>query len=215
MVAYEPDDWASIVARGTARRWRPGAVLWREEEETDHVLALESGRVKAVAVAPTGREVLFCIREPGELVGEYSAIDGRPRSASIVALDAVHGYLLSAAAFNELLDERPRISLHLLRDLAGQLRQASRSAVDLGTGDIDQRVARRLLDLAERFGEYNGGVVAVSLNLTQDDLASWVGASREAINRSLRSMRENGHIETGRQRIMVTDVAGLRSVAGV
>jgi CRP-like cAMP-binding protein len=102
-----------------------------------------------------------------------------------------------------------------LRTLADQIREAATRTADRDTGDTTSRVARRLVMLAERYGEYNGPVVEVNLPITQEDLAGWVGATREATSRSLGRLRELGCLRTSRQRIVVLDVPTLRGVAAV
>jgi CRP/FNR family cyclic AMP-dependent transcriptional regulator len=161
----------------------------------------------------SGREILLAVKEAGELVGELSVIDGRPRSATATALDSVDAVVVPAPAFAEFIESHPRIAVRLLRALAAQIRDADRRSVDRDTGDITCRVARRLVDLAERLGEHRGSGLEITLALSQDDLAAWVGATREATSRALGRLRAEGALTTGRQRIVLTDLAALRSRA--
>lgn len=200
--------------RGRPVRFRAGQAMLREGETDGTVLAIEEGRAKVTLLAPTGRDVLLAWKVPGDLVGEYAALDGRPRAASVTAVEPVTALALTARAFLEFLDARPHVAVSMLRQLAGQLRQAGRDSLDREASDVTTRVARRLVDLAERHGEFNGGCLAVSLHLSQDELASWVGATREAANRALGELRASGCVTTGRQRIVVSDLAALRSLAG-
>ena len=105
------------------------------------------------------------------------------------------------------------MAVRLLRTLAAQIREAATRTADRDTGDTTSRVARRLVSLAERYGEYNGPVVEVNLPITQEDLAGWVGATREATSRSLGRLRDLGCLKTGRQRIVLLDVPALRGLA--
>ena len=204
------EEWRALEAAGRPRRYRARQRLFRESEPGDHVIAILTGRVNVSVQTRSGREILLAVKEPGDLVGELSAIDGRPRSATAVALEPVEALVVTAPAFVEFIERHPRIAVRLLRTLAAQIRDADRRSVDRDTGDITCRVARRLVDLAERFGEHRGSGVEVTLVLGQDDLAAWVGATREATSRALGRLRAEGWLTTGRQRIVLTDLAALR-----
>jgi CRP/FNR family cyclic AMP-dependent transcriptional regulator len=204
------DEWQTLEANGRSRRFRARQRLFREGEPGDHVLAIRSGRVKVSVQTQSGREILLAVKEPGDLVGELSAIDGRPRSATAIALDPVDALVVPAPRFAEFIEGHPRIAVRLLRALSAQIRDADRRSVDRDTGDITCRVARRLVDLAERLGEHRGSGLEITLVLSQDDLAAWVGATREATSRALGRLRTEGWLTTGRQRIVLTDLAALR-----
>jgi CRP/FNR family transcriptional regulator, cyclic AMP receptor protein len=207
------DEWRSLEVYGRPRRFRTRQRLFREGEPGDHVLAIRSGRVKVSVQTRSGREILLAVKEPGDLVGELSVIDGRPRSATAIALDPVDALVVPAPAFAEFVESHPRIAVRLLRTLAAQIRDADRRSVDRDTGDITCRVARRLVDLAERLGEHRGSGMEITLALSQDDLAAWVGATREATSRALGGLRADGCLTTGRQRIVLTDLPALRRKA--
>ncbi|HTN78767.1 MAG TPA: Crp/Fnr family transcriptional regulator [Acidimicrobiales bacterium] len=207
------EEWDDLAALGRHRTYRKGQVIFREGQPGGTVLAIRSGVVKISVVTPTGRDILLAVKEAGSLVGELAAIDGRPRSATATALDAVGAVALPDHAFNDFLDRHPRMAVRLLRTLAAQIREAATRTADRDTGDTTSRVARRLVSLAERYGEYNGPVVEVNLPITQEDLAGWVGATREATSRSLGRLRDLGCLKTGRQRIVLLDVPALRGLA--
>jgi CRP/FNR family cyclic AMP-dependent transcriptional regulator len=204
------EEWRALEAAGRPRRYRPRQRLFREGEPGDHVIAILTGRVKVSVQTRSGREILLAVKEPGDLVGELSAIDGRPRSATAVALEPVDALVVTAPAFVDFIEGHPRIAVRLLRALAAQIRDADRRSVDRDTGDITCRVARRLVDLAERLGEHRGSGIEVTLVVGQDDLAAWVGATREATSRALGRLRAEGWLTTGRRRIVLTDLPALR-----
>jgi CRP-like cAMP-binding protein len=208
------DEWRSLERAGRGRRFRARQVLFREGDPGGAVFAMRAGRVKVSVHTPEGREILLAVKEPGELLGELSAIDGRPRSATATALELVDAVVLPPDAFTAFIENHPRIAVGLLRALAAQLRETDRRSAERDTGDIVERVARRLVDLAGRFGEHRGSGVEIALGLSQDDLAGWVGASREATSRALARLRTDGCISTARGRITLCDVAALRHRAG-
>ena len=207
------EEWRALEAAGRRRHYRARQRLFREGEPGDHVIAVVAGRVKVSVQTRSGREILLAVKEPGDLVGELSAIDGRPRSATAVALEPVDTVVVTAPAFVEFIEGHPRIAVRLLRALAAQIRDADRRSVDRDTGDITCRVARRLVDLAERTGEHRGSGIEVTLVVGQEDLAAWVGATREATSRALGRLRAEGWLTTGRRRIVLTDLPALRQRA--
>jgi CRP-like cAMP-binding protein len=157
--------------------------------------------------------MLLAVRGMGALLGEVSAIDGLPRSASVVALEPLEALVLSAEDFLSFLQANWRVSRVLMRMLCARMRDADRKRTEFGIFDATSRVAQRLVELADRFGEpYQGGVM-ITLHLTQEELAGWVGASREAVSKALRSLRSRGWIETRRRTVIVHNLEALRKRA--
>jgi CRP/FNR family cyclic AMP-dependent transcriptional regulator len=200
----------ALRALGRIRRFPVGAALFNERAPGDAVFVLVSGRVKLTCVTEGGREALLGIREPGDLIGEMSAIDQSPRLASAIALDPVEVLIVSSQAFVSFLDSTPSVALGLVRMLNRRLREAARERIEFGTLDTVARVCSRLVDLADRFGAPEGDGVHIELAITQEELAAWTGASREAVIRALRTLRELGWIETRRRGVTVLEVEQLR-----
>jgi CRP/FNR family cyclic AMP-dependent transcriptional regulator len=209
-VLITAQEWHTLEARGRRRAYQRGQILFSEGDPGGSVIALRSGRVKVSVQTLLGRELLLTIKGPGELLGEMSALDGRPRSATATAMEIVHGLVVSASVFQEFLGEHPRIAHRLLKALTLELRNTDELIADRDAGDTVRRTARRLLQLAIRYGEHNAGVTRVGLSLSHDDLASWIGVTREATSRALSQLRAAGYIVTGRRSITVVDLPGLR-----
>ncbi|GGK86857.1 Crp/Fnr family transcriptional regulator [Planomonospora parontospora subsp. parontospora] len=203
-----PEEAAGLRTAGRPRRWDRGATLMAEGDASDWVLVLTSGRVKISSHTSSGTEVVLAVRGPGALLGEFSAIDGLPRSATVTALEPVEG--IAVRDFPAFLREHGRVAVLLLQTVTGRVRDADRKRIEYGAFDTAGRVATRLLELAERYGEQAGGAVRVALPLSQDELAGWTGSSREAVSKALRSLRDRGLIETGRRRVVIHDMEGLR-----
>ncbi|RCG21868.1 Crp/Fnr family transcriptional regulator [Sphaerisporangium album] len=202
------DEIADLTAAGRKRRWDRGATVMAEGDTADWVLVLTSGRVKVSSHTAGGTEVVLAIRGPGALLGEMSGISDEPRSGTVTALEPVEGVVVRD--FAAFLHEHGRVAVLLLRLLVGRLRDSDRKRIEYGAFDTTGRVATRLVELAERFGEPTNGGVKVALPLSQDELAGWTGASREAVSKALRSLRDRGLIETGRRRVVIYDLEGLR-----
>jgi len=157
-----------------------------------------------------GKEVVLAIRGPGDLVGELSAIDGEPRSATATALEPVDVLVLAAGDFRAFLERNPRVALLLVAMLARRLRDADRKRVEFTAQDSTGRVAARVVELSERFGDEVEQGLRIDLPISQEELAGWTGCSRDSVVKALHAMRELGWIETERRRITVLDVEALR-----
>jgi CRP/FNR family cyclic AMP-dependent transcriptional regulator len=212
--ALEPDELAELRGAASTRRYPRGDTLFHHGDEAGSVLLLVSGHVKVAEVTAEGREVILAFPGPGDLVGELAAIDGEPRSGTVRALDDVEALVISGDAFRAFLERRPRVALVLLRTVTGRLRTADRQRVDYAVHDVVGRLALRLVELCDRFGAEEERGVRIGLALTQDELAAWAGASREAVAKAMHLLRNLGWIETDRRRVVVLDLPALRRYAG-
>jgi CRP-like cAMP-binding protein len=204
------EEIADFTSRSRERRWRRGAVIFQEGDRSDSVIVLLSGRVKASSHTAGGTEVVLAVRGPGALLGELSAIDGQPRSATVQALEPVTALVLPLAELQAYLHDRGRVAYLLMRILTDRLRDADRKRIEFGAHDTTGRVAARLVELAERYGRETADGIRIALPLSQDELAGWIGASREAVSKALGSLRANGWVTTSRMRIVVHDLEALR-----
>jgi CRP/FNR family cyclic AMP-dependent transcriptional regulator len=200
----------ALLERGVSRRFQRGTTLFHEHDESDRVVVVLEGRLKVYSVTPDGKEVVFAFRNPGDLLGELSAIDGRPRSASVAALEPVEVVFVAAMDFRAFLQRHPRVALLVLEMLSWRLRDADRKRVEFAAYDAVGRVAARLTELCEEHGTPAGTGVDITLPLSQDELAGWTGSSREAVGKALHTLRELGWVQTGRRRITVLDLEALR-----
>ena len=209
--ALEPRELAWLEERGVRRRFEREARLFREHEPSDRVMLLMAGRVKIAGTGGDGRESVLAFRGPGEVLGELSAIDGGPRSASVTAVDPIEAIVIPAADFRRFLETSPRATLWLLTRVIARLRESDRKRVEFGGSDTIGRVASRLVELAERYGKRVDGGVRIDLPITQEELASWVGSSREGVNKALHTLRDLRWVETERRSITVRDMDALRA----
>jgi CRP/FNR family transcriptional regulator, cyclic AMP receptor protein len=207
-------DRAALTERARTRRWPAGASLFLEGELSSSVVVVVSGRVKVFSLTDQGEEVVLAVRGPGSLLGELSAVDGAPRSASVAALEPVVALVVPTPAFIDYLTSRGTAAMVLIRLITERLRDSDRKRAEFAAFDTAARVARRLVELAERFGERDEHGVRITVALSQDELAGWVGASREAVAKALRVLRERGYLTTGRRTMTVLDLDGLRKRGG-
>jgi CRP-like cAMP-binding protein len=157
---------------------------------------------------------VLSVRGPGDLIGELTAIDDEPtpRVATVVALDPVVCRVVRAGEFRAILAGHAAVALELLRMLAARLRSSDRRLVEFGSYDVTRRVARLLADMADTEGTTPPAGTGLLLpgGLSQDDLAGLVGGSRESVARALAALRSLGFVSTGRRRVVVLDLPGLR-----
>lgn len=212
--ALTAQERAWLEERGVVRGFAPGTGLFLEKQASDRVMLLRVGRVKIASVSEDGRERVLAFRGPGEALGELSAIDGRPPSASVTAVEPVEALVLPAADFRAFLERNPRVMFFLMQRLIGRLREADRKRVEFGATDTIGRVAARLVELAERYGRASATGTLIDLPITQEELASWVGSSREGVNKALHTLKGLHWIDIERRSITVLDERALRRRSG-
>jgi CRP/FNR family transcriptional regulator, cyclic AMP receptor protein len=202
-----------LEALGTSRRFTRGAVLFREEDDGSRVMVLQFGRVKVSVSAPSGREVILHVFDAGALLGELSAVDGGARSATVTALTDVDVLVLSQLDFKEYLDRHSEASRALLELVVAKLRGATRRQLEFGTGDALGRLCRTLVELGGRYGDPTAEVCRFELPVTQQDLASLAGLSREAVVKGLAALRALEWIRTSGRTVELIDQAAVAARA--
>jgi CRP/FNR family transcriptional regulator, cyclic AMP receptor protein len=209
-----PEDLDDLVALGSFVTHAAGELLVHQGGRDRCVHVLVEGSVKVVVTAADGRAVLLEFCRAGETIGELSVLDGRPRSADVVATERVRSLRIDGDAFVAFLHDRPSFALALLQLVSGRLRDANVTRLELALEPTLQRVARRVLELAASHGAPTEEGLTVAMPVTQAELADWVGASREGVSDALRHLRARGAIATGRRKLVILDVEGLRWLAG-
>jgi CRP-like cAMP-binding protein len=210
LAALSTEETAALRAPAVVRSFPRGTALFHERQAADRVLVVLQGCVKLSCVSEGGKEVVLAIRGPGDLLGELAAIDGEPRSATATALEPVEALSLSAGDFGSFLEAHPRVALALLAVLTRRLRDADRKRVEFAAEDTMTRVAARIVELSERFGDKVARGLEIDLPISQEELAGWTGCSRDSVVNALQAMRGLGWIETQRRQILVRDIDALR-----
>ena len=206
----DPTDREAIRSRSRPRRFDAGSTLMYEGQVGTEVLVLVSGRVKVSYLTRDGREVILDFRGPGELLGEIAVVDGNPRSNTVGAIEAVEALAMPAADFKALVASSPTLANELLQNMIRRFRDSDRKLIEFGASHTVGRVAARLVEMVERFGTATSTGHVIDLPITQDELAGWTGASREAVAKALQALRELGLITTERRRLTVLDLEGLK-----
>lgn len=204
---------ASAFRGGRRQRLRAGAVVFNEGDISKRVMLLLAGRAKVSRYTDEGQETVLAVRVPGEVLGELSAIDGGEHVATVTIVEDGEALVITADEFMAALRAEPELAVRLLAALVEQLRDADRKRSEFVALDVVGRVAQRLLELAASFGVPAADGVRIDLPLSQRELAGWVGASREAVNKALAQLEAQGLITSERRSIVVRDRDGLRTRA--
>ncbi len=208
----ELDDEAAAALRSSMSEAKVarGDVIFREGDAGDRMYVITDGKVKLGRTAPDGRENLLAILGPGQMFGELSLFDPGPRSATATAVTDTMLLGLGHADLLAWLTGRPEVARALLLQLASRLRRSNDTLADLVFSDVPGRVAKALLDLSAKFGEPATEGVRVPHDLTQEELAQLVGASRETVNKALADFVQRGWILLEQRSVTLLDVERLR-----
>ena len=191
-------------AMGTLRLSK-GEVLFHEGDAEDRLYIVISGKVKLGRSGSAGRENLLAVLGPGQMFGELSLFDPGPRSTTATAVTACELRTLEHDELMGWLSGRPEVAQGLLAQLAGRLRRANDVVADLVFSDVPGRVAKQLLELAGRFGDQRDDGVHVHHDLTQEELAQLVGASRETVNKALADFAHRGWVRLEGKTVVLLD----------
>ena len=192
------------------RTFGKGMIIFHKGGMGQSLYIIESGKVRIFILSESGQEISVNIYGPGEVFGELSLLDGQPRSAGAVTLEKTVTLTLRREAFLPLLEAYPRMARGIIEVLSARLRYTTAHAENLSFLDVYGRVAAKLLELADRYGvEKQGEGIEIDLRLTQAELATWVAATRESVNKVLGTYRDHGLIGVDGQRITILDRQGL------
>jgi CRP/FNR family transcriptional regulator, cyclic AMP receptor protein len=203
----------SLYATGVVRSHPRGAALMFQDEPDDRTMILLAGRVKVARIEQDGRELMLDIRDPGDLLGELAFIDGGPRVATVTALEPVQALVTPAQALRHYLETTPRVAVAVLEIVARRFRMSSVRRSQFAVADTMGRLAARIIELADRYGEESDQGIRFTSPLSQEDLIAWTGASRAGVAEALRVMRELGWVQTERRETLVRDADALRQRA--
>jgi CRP-like cAMP-binding protein len=206
--ALDAAERRALAARCTWKRYRAGERVLSRDSDSRDVLFVVAGQVRVVNYAASGREIAYAVTGAGSHVGELSAIDGEPRSASVEAIEACLVAALGSKAFQELLLAHPTMTLELLKNLARIIRRSDERIAELSVLGAMPRVYRELRRLARLTPK---GAVVDPLP-TQEALAAHVGATRETVARALGQLAKAGVARRCGRELLIRDLALLEAL---
>ena len=205
----DPEAVSALIEEMDTVTFPKGTTIFDEGEPGDRLYIIVEGKVKLARHAPDGRENLLSVMGPSDMFGELSIFDPGPRTSSAVCVTDVTCATMDSTMLRTWIDSHPEISQQLLRVLARRLRRTNASLADLIFTDVPGRVAKTLLQLANRFGTHEGGALRVNHDLTQEEIAQLVGASRETVNKALATFAHRGWIRLEGKSVLIVDTEHL------
>ena len=207
--ALDPEAAAALRSSLIERVVSKGEVLFSEGEPGDRLYVILEGKVKLGRTSSDGRESLLLILGPGEMFGELSFFDPGPRTSTATALTDAVVLGLGNEQLRPWLQGRPEVGPALLQALARRLRRQNEAMSGLVFSDVPGRVAKALMDLGEKFGEVTPEGLLVTHDMTQEELAQLVGASRETVNKALADFTQRGWIRLESRQVLILDIERL------
>ncbi len=201
----EPEAAEALASGLTYGDYSRGESVFTEGEQGDTLFIVITGKIKIGRRAADGRENMLSVMGPSDMFGELSLFDPGPRTATASVLTDARLASLAHTSLRPWISDRPEIAEQLLRVLARRLRRTNDALADLIFTDVPGRVAKALLDLSERFGSEDGEGLRVHHDLTQEELAQLVGASRETVNKALADFSSRGWMRVDSRAVTILD----------
>jgi CRP/FNR family transcriptional regulator, cyclic AMP receptor protein len=201
----EPSGVSALTKQLLPVDFPPGHTVFGEGDPGDWLYIIVSGKVKIGRRSPDGHESLLTIMGPSDMFGDLSIFDPAPRTSSATTITEVRAVSLDRDALRAWIADRPEMAERLLRVLARRLRRTNSNVTDLIFTDVPGRVAKQLLLLAQRFGTQEGGALRVTHDLTQEEIAQLVGATRDTVNKVLADFAHRGWIQLDAKSVLICD----------
>jgi CRP/FNR family cyclic AMP-dependent transcriptional regulator len=204
------EDIRELRAVARRRTFRNGEVIFHRDDPGQVLYVIKEGKVKICLTSPDGQEVALVVFGKGECFGELAMFGGLPRSADAITLEKVECYTLQRSDFHSAIMKNPKIAIQVLEELAKRLRNTDQMVEDLIFLDVYGRVAKKLLELADTHGVKSEDGIRIDVRLTQQELASMVGASRESVNKVIGYFTDKNFISTDKHRVTLHRMAELK-----
>jgi CRP/FNR family transcriptional regulator, cyclic AMP receptor protein len=205
-----PVEIDSLISYARIERYPAGREIFAKGSPGQSLMAVLRGNIKISSPSDEGKEIFLNIVNAGEIFGEVAVLDGEERSADATAMTECEVMVLNRRDFLHLLENRADLCMILLRILCRRLRQTSEQVEDVLFRDLDSRVAKALLHLADRVGLQALRSAAVELHVSQRELGGMAGGSRESVNKILQNWHRQGLIDLGKASILIHDIEALK-----
>ncbi len=205
---------AELLTLGHTARFDTDRVIFDKGDPGNCLYAVLKGQIAIRTSSADGKTMLLNILNAGDVLGEIGLIDGRERTAAAIALRPTELYRIDRADFVPFLERHPKLCTRMMIVLCERLRWVSENIEDAVFHDVPRRLARRLLFLADRYGQPTEAGLRITQPLSQEALANMLGVTREMVNKSLGSLRKTGALTYVKGFIVINDVALLTDMAG-
>ncbi|MEM6937359.1 MAG: Crp/Fnr family transcriptional regulator [Pseudomonadota bacterium] len=199
-----------LAALAQSREVSKGTLLFNQGDPGDALYGIASGKVLVYITGADGREFSLTVLETGDVLGEVALIDGRPRTAAARTMEKCRLLVIQRSHFTPLLEDNPQLARGLLTLLCDRLRWSSQLIEEFSLMPVEGRLARRLLTLAELLGKTSSE--GVQLEISQSELAQFLGISRQIVNQYLQEWRQAGWLELSRGRVLIRDWNAVHEV---
>jgi CRP/FNR family cyclic AMP-dependent transcriptional regulator len=196
-----------------SRHFHQGDMIFLQGDPGQMLYLIESGRVRIYVQDDSGQETSVIFYGTGDIFGELAVIDGLPRSASAVATEDTVVHTLGRDRLRAHLQSSPQLAYNFMKALSVRVRYSTQQVGSLTLLAVPSRVARKLLELAQQYGQVEADGVRINMTLTQSDLAGLIGATRESINKALGHFRRQGFIRVDQSHITIIDPDALREIS--
>lgn len=212
LFSHLPDDGLSVLAsKLNRRRFEREQIIFHKNDPGSTLYIIISGKVKIVLPSTDGENVLVALLSTGDFFGELSLFDGEPRSATAISAESTEILTLDQKDLFDYLAENPEAAVAILNELSLRLRRTDQLLSDAAFCNLPSRLSKRLLELAARYGQPSDeGEILINMRLKQQDLADMVGATRESVNKTLKSYKQKEMITVEKGFITIRDLAGLQ-----
>lgn len=188
---------------GFSKRYAVGDLIFSPAANPESVYLVETGLARVYRVSKAGAETSFGYVAPGEVLGELSAFGGYPRQSFAQAVQASLVWKIAREPFQHLMASRPSLVIAIVQQMGERLKRLEAHIADMGSCSVRTRVARMLSELARNFGRRDGDRVVIEIPITQAELATLVGATRQTVNQALGELRNEGLVARRRQRMVL------------
>ena len=207
-------DMTAIGHATTMTHCVPGQQLLSPDDPPDRIHIIKAGRVRVFRMSPDGKQLTLDIFEKGTILGDMSLLgQDRLPEAYAEAIDDGVICTITPDELRRLIERYPVVGVNIIRHLSRRLQAAERELEAMAYQRVDQRLARRLLDLGRRFGVRTEGGTLIETRLTQQELAEMVGTTRETLAHTLADFRRRGLLDTADHRVVIRDAERLADVA--
>lgn len=208
MCCLSKEELEELAKSAQPKILKKGQALFHHRDAGDGLYAVSVGVLEASILSAQGKKMSLNMMKAGDVVGEISALDHQPRTATVIAQTDCLLFRIGGAAIHDLIATNPRFAQELVKVLCARLRWINQQVEDMALLNTESRLASRLLLLYDKFSDDTG-----TLKISQSDLSEFLGSSRQTVNKTLQAWRSEGVVDLGRGTLKVLDVDELRNLA--
>ncbi|MDP6980380.1 MAG: Crp/Fnr family transcriptional regulator [Myxococcota bacterium] len=213
LAALGAGEWEVLRTRATRLSYSAGETVFAPTPDPHSIYILEQGRIRILRISSTGDEVTLGYVAEGEVFGELPGFGDHPRESFAVARAPSTVWRVPLTLFREWISSRPPIALEITRQMGDRMKRVESRVENLVFGDVRSRLAKVLLELAEDFGRTNGDTCIIDIGISQGELATLIGSTRQSVNAAMGALKDDGILRLSGRRTELLDQERLRTIA--